>query len=169
VPHELSKVASACEYIGPAATMIRLMKYGNQPELSSTAAAYMAIQWVELDWPKPDCIVPVPCTWLRKLDRGYNQSELIAVELGKMLGVPVMRNLKRAIGDLSQAGLSREQRLKQPLNSFSLKNSGALEDKSILLVDDVLTTGRTLSACAEVLCEGFPKEIYALTFCRAVD
>jgi ComF family protein len=166
---ELKKVASACEYLGPPATMIRLMKYGNQPELAITAAAYMALQWVELGWPQPDYIVPVPCTWLRRFDRGYNQAELIAKELGVMLGVPIFKNLKRRLGDLSQAGLSREQRLKQPLDSFYVKKDDSLEDKSILLVDDVMTTGKTLNVCAEILQECYPKEIYGLTFCRAVD
>lgn len=165
----MTKVAAACNYQGPAATMVRLMKYGNQPQLASVAAAYMALQWVELGWPQPDYIVPVPCTWLRRFDRGYNQAELIAKELGKILGVSVATNLKRRLGDLSQAGLSREQRLSQPLNTFFMRGKPSLEDKVVLLVDDVMTTGRTLNVCAEVVQDQMPSEIYGLSFCRAVD
>jgi len=164
--HELSKVASACEYLGPAATMVRLMKYGNRPELASIAAAYMAVQWAALEWPKPDYIVPVPCSWLKRFDRGYNQAEWIAKELGKLLDVPVAKDLRRRVGDLSQAGLNREQRLAQKLSSFFVKNEAKFEDKTILLVDDVMTTGRTLTVCAEALQMTFPKEIYGFTFCR---
>lgn len=164
--HELAKIASACEYLGPSATMIRLMKYGNRPELASIAAAYMAVQWTALEWPLPDYIVPIPCNWLKKWDRGYNQAELIALELGKLLGIPVVKNLRRRVGDLSQAGLSREQRLAQPLNSFFVRGKRKLEGKTLLLIDDVMTTGRTMNACAEVLHTCFPKEIYGLTFCR---
>ncbi len=163
------KVSAACEYIGPAATMIRLMKYGNQPELAQTAAAYMALQWVQLGWPRPDYIVPVPCSWLRRFERGYNQAELIARALGKMIDAPVNMSLKRRVGDFSQAGLSRGQRLQQSLNSFYLKNNDVFEGKTILLIDDVMTTGRTLNVCAEMLQCSFPSEIYGMTFCRALD
>lgn len=167
--HWMTKVASACDYIGPAATMIRLMKYGNQPTLAKTAAAYMALQWVSLEWPLPDFIIPTPCTWLRRFDRGYNQAELMALELGSILGVPVATNLKRKVGDFSQAGLSREQRLSQPLSTFYVRGKPVLEDKIVLLVDDVMTTGRTLNVCAEVIQGQLPKDIYGLTFCKAVE
>lgn len=163
------KVAAACEYQGPAATMIRLMKYGDQPELAEAAAAFLAMQWIQLDWPSPDYIVPVPCSWLRRFERGYNQAELIAGALGKLINAPVNLSLRRSIGDYSQAGLSREQRLQQPLKSFHLQNCSELEDKIILLVDDVMTTGRTLNVCAEALHEAFPRDIYGMTFCRAVE
>jgi ComF family protein len=162
----LERAASACDYQGPAATMVRLMKYGNLPHLAKTAAAYMALQWVELEWPKADYIVPVPSTWLRRFDRGYNQSELIAKELGTILGIPVAKNLKRRLGDHSQAGLPRGMRFAQPLESFFLRRSPHFADKIVLIVDDVMTTGKTLNACAKVLQGHCPKEIQAMTFCR---
>lgn len=164
-----TKLASACAYQGPPATMVRLMKYGNRPDLAEAAAAYMALQWMDLGWPEPDWIIPVPSTWLRRYDRGYNQAELIARALGRFLDVPVSGCLKRRLGDHSQASLDREARLRQPLNSFYLHRSAQLEDKRVLLIDDVLTTGRTLNACAEIVQSQFPFEIYGFTFCRAEE
>lgn len=164
-----TKIASTCSYQGPSATMVRLMKYGNRPDLAETAAAYMALQWIDLGWPAPDWIIPVPSTWLRRYDRGYNQAELIARSLGKYLDIPVSTCLKRKLGDYSQASLGREERLNQALQSFFLRGATQLEDKRILLIDDVLTTGRTLNACAEVIQSAFPYEIYGFTFCRTEE
>lgn len=165
----LTQIAAACTYQGPAATMVRKMKYGNLPWLSKSAAAFMAIQWVTLDWPMPDYIIPVPCHWIRRWDRGYNQAELIAVELGKILGVPVALNLKRRVGGFSQAGLSREERLQLKHECFYMRGKPNLEDKTVLLVDDVMTTGTTMKICAEVINSQFTKDIYGLSFCRAAE
>ena len=70
-------VAAAFEYAGPAASLIRTLKYRNRPYLAKSAAAFLAAQFARLDWPMPDLLVPVPMPWLRKVARGYNQAELL--------------------------------------------------------------------------------------------
>lgn len=162
-----SALASVFEYQGPPSALIKRLKYGNQMFLAKGAAAFMVAKLMNLDWPKPDALVPVPLPFTRWLQRGYNQSLLLAEEMGLMMDVPVWDILKRRSGDYSQAGLSLEQRKLLQNNKFELKKKNKIADKTILLIDDVMTTGSTLKRCAETLAEGYPAKMYALTFCRA--
>ncbi len=162
------QAAAAFDYQGPAKTLVSRMKYGNEPYLAKGLAAFMASQFIALKWPFPDVIVPVPMTTIRFLQRGYNQSALLANELGKILGAPVSDALKRRAGDFSQARLTSEERRALGRDAFYLAKDAAIEDKVILLIDDVKTTGTTLNRSAEALLGGFPQEIYVLTGCLAI-
>jgi len=167
-PPVWSRMASALDYDGPAVSLITAMKYGNQPYIAKGAAALMASQFTKLDWPFPDIIIPVPIPFTRWMQRGYNQSWYLARYFGKLIDRPVYNVLRRRSGDYSQAGLSSEQRKELASDSFLLAKKGVLEDKTLLLIDDVMTTGTTLKCCAEVLLEGFPNNIYVMTACRSV-
>ncbi|MEM1282570.1 MAG: phosphoribosyltransferase family protein [Chlamydiota bacterium] len=143
------------------------MKYHDMPYLAKGVAATMVGQICRLNWPVPDLIVPVPLTLSRKMKRGYNQSHLIAKEMANMFSCPLSNVLIRNRGGYSQALLRRDQRNRMPSNTFKIKRDADLNEKRILLVDDVYTTGSTLRRCAEALCNGYPREIYAMTCCRA--
>jgi competence protein ComFC len=164
----LHRIASAFDYLGPAATMLKQLKYGNQKYLARGCAGYLAAQFLRLDWPMPDVIIPVPITFNHWIQRGYNQCDLLAQPLGEILQCPVMNLLKRKSGDYSQAGLDRDQRMQLSGISFELRKEHPLYDKTILLIDDVMTTGTTLRKCAEQLYATHPASIYGLTFCRAI-
>jgi len=159
------RVVAAFEYDGPAASLMRALKFGKREELAKDLASWMVVQFLRLDLPLPDLIVPVPQSWVRRLARGYSQSLLIAKEVGALLERPVEELLRKRIGDFPQTGLSKKAREKLSSNAFQWKRGGQISDKSVLLVDDVMTTGATLRACARVLEEGFPSALYALTFC----
>lgn len=165
----LHRLAAAFDYIGPAASIIRKLKYGNQPFLAKGAGAYLVAQFFQLEWPMPDLIVPVPISFTHWLERGYNQSGLLAETVSQILGIPEVSVLTRKSGDYSQAGMDRKQRKTLTSESLLLKKEHQLYDKRILLIDDVMTTGSTLQRCAEVLYEGCPADVYALTFCRAIS
>lgn len=165
----LNRTAAVFDYIGPAADLIRGMKYGNQPYLAKGAAAFMAAQIVRLDWPLPDYIVPAPMPLTKWLQRGYNQSYLIGTFLSEFLNRPVCDALRRYSGDFSQAGLTRLQRMELKSNTFYLSKKAKLQDKCLLLVDDVMTTGSTLRCCTETLIEGCPSSVYGLTVCQAIQ
>lgn len=160
-------MASAFDYIGPAATLVRKLKYGDQTHLAEGCGAYLAAQFLNLNWPMPDIIVPVPLPFTRKITRGYNQSLLLAESLSLMIKRPVSEPLIRRSGDYSQAGLSRKQRLELDGSSIQLKSKQHLQDKCILIIDDVITTGSTLRKCAAALFPACPAKIYSLSFCRA--
>ncbi|MBA3238248.1 MAG: ComF family protein [Parachlamydiaceae bacterium] len=169
-PEELSvdRLGAAFDYMGPAASIVRKLKYGNQPYLAKGAGAFLVAQFFQLQWPLPDLIVPVPISFTHWLERGYNQSELLAESTSQFLRIPMESTLIRKSGDYSQAGMDRKQRKILTKDTLLLKKGHQLHDKRILLIDDVMTTGSTLQRCAEVLYEGCPAEVYALTFCRAI-
>lgn len=161
--------ATAFDYMGPAASLIRKFKYSNQPFLAKGLSAYLAAQYLRLEWPMPDLIVPVPITLTHWLQRGYNQSFLLAEELGLLLQRPVADIIHRSIGDYSQAGLSKTQRMNLNSENFTLKakRSFSIQDKCVLLIDDVMTTGTTLRHCAKALLSDHPAHLYALAVCKS--
>src|SRR4029079_15107444 len=105
-PHILRRIAAAFDYEGPAATLVKQLKYGGQPYLAEGAGAFLTAQFIRLEWPMPDFIIPMPMAPLRKLERGYNQSLLLAEEVGCLIERPVLNILRRHSGDFSQAGLN---------------------------------------------------------------
>lgn len=168
-PSLFAGIATAFDYVGPAATLIKKLKYGNQPYLAEGCSGFLAAQFLRLEWPMPDVIIPVPISRTRQWTRGYNQSLLLSQGLSKILNIPVQDSIKRKSGDFSQAGLSRKQRLELDGKNFILKSNQNIKNKTILLVDDVMTTGSTLFRCAEALLDEQPGKMYALTFCRALN
>ncbi len=165
-PRKIKHMASVFDYEGPSATLVKQLKYGGQSYLAKGAGALMVMQFLALNWPMPDFIIPMPMSRLRKMERGYNQSELLAESISKVLQRPVCKALKRRSGDFSQAGLNHHQRLNLKNDSFFVRNGDELHDKIVLLIDDVMTTGSSLNCCAEALDPAFPQDIYALTFCK---
>jgi len=161
-----SAVASVFDYEGPPASLIKKMKYEDQPYLARGAGSFLFTQWLSLNWPLPDMIIPVPQTLVRWFERGYNQSELLAEELGKLLGAKICQPMRRLHGDFSQANLNLGQRQQLRDGCFVMKKGFCVKDKVILVVDDVLTSGATLRQCALTLARGYPARMYALTLCR---
>jgi ComF family protein len=161
-------MAAAFDYIGPAATLVRRLKYADQPYLSKGAGAFLAAQWIHLNWPPPDFLVPVPLSFMHWMERGYNQSRLLCESMSRILNVPIADVLRRKSGDYSQAALSRKQRVEFEHHTIELKKNPSLLGKTLLLVDDVMTTGTTLRKCGEVLLEGRPAKLYSLVLCRAM-
>lgn len=99
-----------------------------------------------------DVIVPVPLHPRRQKQRGFNQSEVLSHAMGAAMGLPVSSEaLRRAEATSTQTRKSRFRRWENVSGAFVIHRPGELENKGILLVDDVVTTGSTLEACANVL------------------
>lgn len=156
-------IASALDYLGAVATLVKQLKHGRMPYLAKTASAFMLTQLTHLNWPTPDIVVPVPG---RHLFQGTNHAHLIAEHLAERLSIPCHSLVKRRLGDLSQARLSKAHREALPIHSFFLKKPCSLDGQTILLVDDVVTTGTTLQRTAHALQPAFPAHVYALTLAR---
>ena len=162
------KIASVFDYEGPAATLIKSLKYGGQDYLAKGAGAFLAAQYLTLGWPMPDAVIPMPIALLRRWERGYNQSYLLAESFASLLNIPVKDILIRKSGHFSQAGLSYEQRIQLSSDAFDIRKGADIMNQNVVIIDDVMTTGTSIECCAEALQSLFPKAIYGLTVCRAI-
>ena len=136
------------------------------PYLAKSLSAFMLLQLDQLEWPLPDIITYIPQSFLRSSLRGYNQSALLAQELGLLLQIPVMSLLKRTSFSLSQTLLSKEERKRLSPDIFRCKGNAQIHKKRLLLVDDVLTTGQTVECAARALRTQNPAAIDVLTLMR---
>lgn len=160
---------AAFHYSGGMETAIRSFKFRNQPRLSETISRLL---YEELEkqsiTPEFDFIIPVPMHPRKKRQRGYNQSELIARRLGEYLNKEVRTDiLKKTVYTRPQSRLKRKDRINNLEGAFSVCQDVFVEGKSVLLVDDVLTTGTTLKTCAEILKEKGVSIIYGIVIAIA--
>lgn len=158
-------MAAAFEYEGPLVTLLHRFKYGGQFGLAKVLAAFLVVQLGQLEWDTIDCLVPVPQTVGHRVLRGYNPSALLAKAMGKLLKIPVYSALKRCGERMPQSTLTREDRLTLKADHFTIKHLDRIIDKRVLIIDDVITTGQTLGACALKLKEASPARLYGLACC----
>jgi len=115
----------------------------------------------------PDIIIPTPLHKRRLKWRGYNHTELIANQLGHAFSVPVASNvLVKIKATKPQIRLNKKQRLQNMQGVFELQNKEAILGKTILLVDDVYTTGATMQECARVLRQAGTKHVFGAVVAR---
>ena len=138
---------------GEVARLVYDLKYADRPDIGEDMGRMMAEEMRMADFfGGVDMIVPVPLSPKRQRQRGYNQSEMIACGIGEVTGIPVMTKvLRRKHFQQSQTTLMRHQRQENVADLFVLGETDGLEGKHLLLVDDVCTTGATLTACANTL------------------
>lgn len=131
--------------------VVHALKYHGWRDWGVTLGRCMARDLADTDFFEAiDCIVPVPLSPRRKAKRGYNQSEALAEGVGQVTGLPVnVRAVERVKDNVSQTLLSHHERRENVQGIFRLRDAEALAGRHVLLVDDVLTTGATLLACAE--------------------
>lgn len=114
-----------------------------------------------------DLIVPMPLHWRKRWRRGFNQSGLLAREIARRSGVPSVNALKRVRDTRAQAGLTNAKRRLNVSGAFRVKRGEGLKGKSVLLIDDVLTTGATAASCARALKMAGAARVTLLTLARA--
>ena len=162
------RAVSLGPYEGPLGEVVRTLKFRRRRELTKPLAQLLAETLRRQDFTQHiDLIVPVPIHWRRRFGRGFNQSELIAEHLGRFLRLPVTkRNLRRIRHTKPQTKLSRSERLKNPRGAFRVRRPGDVKGKNVLLVDDVMTTGGTMTECARELRKADAKAVYAAVAAR---
>ena len=168
VPPVFDGCAVACEYEGTLRDILHAFKYDGRRSLAAPLGALLR------DAASPvlagaDAVVPVPLHPWKRLQRGFNQS----ADLARTLGVPVRPVLWRSRATRAQAGLTPGERRRNVAGAFALMPwpSGAsktIEKQILVLVDDVLTTGATLDACARVLERAGAREVRTLALARAL-
>jgi ComF family protein len=145
--------------------LIHLFKYGRIQTLSAPLGRLLALALPrEQDF---DVIVPMPLHWHKRWQRGFNQAELLAREIGHRTNAPVRNALRRVRNTASQAGLTSAKRRKNVSGAFQAKRRSKLNGSRVLLIDDVMTTGATAASCARALKRGGASQVTLLTLARA--
>lgn len=149
--------------------LIHLFKYGRIESLAAPLAAWM-LAALPADrraaGRRADCVVPVPMHWWKRWRRGFNQAERLGREVSRALSIPMVEALRRPKPSRVQAGLASAARRRNALRSFALSSSGEVAGKSVLLVDDVFTTGATATACARLLKRAGAERVELLALAR---
>jgi competence protein ComFC len=144
-------------------------KYGRQIHLRHLVARWLvaAMDDRRLRDRRFDAIIPVPLHPARQRERGFNQAELLAEWLSEHLSLPLCRALERVHYTTTQTAFDRAERMQNLRGAFRLRKKADVRSLRVLLIDDVLTTGSTLSECARVLKEAGAQSIFAATAARA--
>ena len=162
------KGLSVLKYNDASKALILPFKHSDYIEIAPLLTKWMNQRGKDLIQ-QCDCIVPVPLHLRRLLKRKYNQSALLAKELAKMNGKEYLPQcLKRYRYTKSQGHMNPKQRKKNVTNAFKIKNPLDVKDKTVLLIDDVMTTGATINECAKVLKRNGAKSVFVLSLARVV-
>lgn len=137
------------DYEGTLRELIHLLKYRGMKPLANRLGRFLASA-LPIDQ-RFDVVIPMPLHWRRRWQRGFNQSALLAGEVGHRRGVPVRNAVRRIRATKSQTGLSNAKRRENVKGAFRVRDVKSVKGMRVLLVDDVMTTGATGSACASVL------------------
>jgi competence protein ComFC len=149
--------------------IIHDFKYNRQIYLRHLVARWLgtAMDDVRLRCRRFDIIVPVPLHPARKRERGFNQASLLAELLSAQISIQCTPLLERVRYTTTQTALDRGERMENLHNAFRLRKNMNVQDLRVLLIDDVLTTGSTLSECARVLKHAGAISVHAATAARA--
>ncbi len=161
---------SVCIYDGIIKECIHLFKYKGKLSLVKPLGKLM-IDFVHnfLDMKKIDLIIPVPLHSTKQRQRQFNQAQALAKSLSYAFSKRLQDKLFIKIKPgPAQVNLSRRERIKNVQGSFKIKNVRLLENKNILLVDDVLTTGATVNECARTLLEGGANRVDVFTLAHNI-
>jgi ComF family protein len=144
--------------------LIHLFKYGRVRTLAKPLGRLLAVALPRDQ--RFDVIVPMPLHWRKRWKRGFNQSVLLASEIGRRSNVPVKNALRRIRFTATQAGLTNAKRRLNVSGAFRARKSPGLDGQRVLLVDDVMTTGATAASCARALKLAGARQVTLLTLAR---
>ena len=159
---------SAYRSRGVVREVIHSFKYGRQLHLRHQLGRWLGetLEDPRLAGRRFDFIVPVPLHPARQRERGFNQADLLAAALHRSSGIPLRNILQRTRYTTTQTQFDRSERMENLKDAFRLRRGGNVQGLRMLLVDDVLTTGSTLSECASVLRAAGALSVHATTVAR---
>lgn len=166
VHQPLSGAAAAAWHTGIIREAVQALKYDNARTVAKPLGKRLAACLEQQYW-TVDIIIPVPLHTKRLSERGYNQARLLAEQVAAMTGIPCQpEGLRRIRETQSQVTMSGAERLTNISDAFEA-NSSIVNGQSVLIVDDVYTTGSTLGACGEALIKSGAERVFGLTVTAA--
>ena len=169
-PPPFSVHRSCAPYRGRLKDALLLFKYRKYRPLGRDLARFVFETHLRDDalWAGLDALVPVPLHAGRARERGFNQASELARELGRLRGIKVEAGVLRKIRNAPpQTSLEREERMTSVRGAYRAVRPDRVRGRTLMLVDDVCTTGSTLRECAAVLAEAGAREVRAITVARA--
>jgi len=170
-PPAYGRARAAVRYDDVARTLVHALKYQDRTDLAPTMGRWMARAGKEL-LGDADVLVPVPLHWQRGWSRRYNQSAALAKVISRHSGVAMASAaLRRVRATEQQIGLSRAQRASNVQGAFKIadERKADIQGRRVILIDDVLTSGATVTACARALLRAKAAQVDVLVFARVVD
>jgi ComF family protein len=170
-PPAYQRARAAVRYDDVARTLVHALKYQDRADLAPAMGRWMARAGCEL-LEGADVLVPVPLHWRRSWSRRYNQSGALARSIERQSGVKLATDALRRIRPTEQQiGLSRPQRASNVQGAFKVAadRQHQVEGRRVVLIDDVLTSGATVDACARALFRAKADQVDVLVFARVVD
>ena len=164
--YAFDRAFSPCSYSGTTRELIQLLKYKNKIYLAKPLAGFLVEFIKEYDFPidMADLIVPIPLHKRKLREREFNQSQLLAKHVSDEFNVRLSDgNLFRIKDNQAQAELTDEKRWENVMGIFGLNNPIEFSNKTIILIDDVITTGATVSEAASTLKENGANLVFVLT------
>jgi ComF family protein len=168
IPAPLLQLEWCSPFTGVTRRALHALKYGGERRLAPLLGAAVARRWARAG-AAGDALVPVPASPDRVRERGYDQAALIAAEAGRRLSLPVIEALERTRSTTAQFDLDRAARATNLVDAFGVRDPSlavAIRDRWLVLVDDVVTTGATLAACATALLEAGASAVSAVAVAR---
>jgi ComF family protein len=159
---------SFSHYSAEMSLVIQELKFRGRRNLAGLLAPLLAEAFSD-SWSRDefDLIVPIPLHPKRKRDRGYNQAELLAVSLARLVAIPYCKALRRIRSTLPQIGLTVAQRSENVRAAFYCPIPQHISKRRVLLIDDVMTTGATVESAAQALADAGAWRVSILTVARA--
>jgi ComF family protein len=166
-PPRLDRIRAAVAYGDISRSIALRLKYGRKTALGRTMARYM--RPLVGDFPANCILVPVPLHRRRLWSRGFNQSAIVAREISRRTGIPVAVDaLRRTRSTPPLKGMGMRQRRRTVAGAFQAIEPARLRGQTVILIDDVMTTGSTGNACARVLKRAGAERVDLISWARVI-
>jgi ComF family protein len=166
MPPVATALRAATPFEGPVRQAIHRLKYSNLTVVAPTLALLLQRAYADAGW-SADLVAPVPLHPARQRQRGYNQAERLARPLARVLALPLVPGcLRRVRATADQIGLDAGARRANVAGAFAVAQPGSVAGRTVLIIDDVATTGCTLDACGRALLDAGATAVYALVLAR---